>query len=591
MTKKKRWLIISILIALAVTIGIVATVVLVNLAGTKQNKHLTDKDFEQLEYVNETLSEIRNNSDYASMDEDGQMQVMLEAIRGLAKSGKINKKSIHVNYEKHYITYQYKCGVLGSESFGGYGKNKFAEGGSHNNTSNSGLEREFYYSDSGSRAEAIILNEVHKTGDDYVKFLTYNKDNAETWTKLGVNTVVDSDVTLDDFANLKGYDMVCIYTHGIAEEFPIQNGTNETIINFTTLFLEQRQTDELNRKYADDLSNYGIITHNGQYSVTPIFFSSHYGSGGLKGRIFFIGACSLMGHDEIDSEAWTTALIENNGVKAFAGFHDTVDGTYSTKFGYCFLTDLIMGKNAKTSFDSAKSQVGNTEAEFLDKVGIDSKDSKAYPLFRGDENARLNLKALPTPTPEPTPTHAPSLNSKVIVEDAYRKEYDYYDSKLVDHYPRIKIAGVNTDAINKKMARELKSNIKKTGENQYEGEAVDYKYYIGEHIVSIRASLNKLEFEHFACKVYNISIATGKEVSSKELLKEYGMTEKSFLNAVKKQYRKFGAGVDHASEARVPPHITVISKPPIPYSKDIKESPNHQMCDLQTCLHPPKDVR
>jgi hypothetical protein len=63
------------------------------------------------------------------------------------------------------------------------------------------------------------------------------------------------------------------------------------------------------------------------------------------------------------------------------------------------------------------------------------------------------------------------------------------------------------------------------------------------------ATLEECEFEWFECKVYNISIATGKEVSYKKVLSEYGISEKKFLEAVKNQYRNFGAGVDHASEA------------------------------------------
>ena len=349
---------------------------------------------------------------------------------------------------------------------------------------------------------------------------------------------------------------------------------------FTTMKLEQKVNDKDNRNYAKDLKAANIVTHSGCYAVAPGFIKSHYSAGELKGKIFYIATCMLMGVGDNDSELWTECLVNHAGVSAFVGYHNEIKLNYGVNGSIHFMAKIIEGENAQTAYDEIISKLGRTDGD------DDSTSSGAgYPVLRGDGNAVIKWKedpkpdqsdkteqtsaATPSPTPPsssaPSPTPAPesqpeqtsvpteapepTTDSKVTVEDAHREEYDYYDGKLVNCYPKITIRDVDTSAINNKMARELTTRIKQTGENEYSGKAVKYKYYIGKNIVSIVATLEECEFEWFECKVYNISIATGKEVSYKKVLSEYGISEKKFLEAVKNQYRNFGAGVDHASEA------------------------------------------
>ena len=570
--KKKRILFIILWILLVVSFGVMSFLITYKLvAGNTQNS-LTDKDFNELDYVNEKLEELRNSRDYASMDKDEQMDAMLKAIRKLSKEGKINEKSLHINYENHYITYQYKCGVLGSESFDDNEYDEFVSGRSHNNYSYIEKANEYYYSGNGAKADAIILNEVHKT-KNAERFLEFNRNNADSWTSLGVNTVVDPDVTVDDLAHLQGYDLVQIYAHGGAEEFLIPGtlGTGRYYI-FTLLALEQKQTDELNRRYADDLKDKNLIIHNGDYCVSPLFFISHYRSGELSGSIFYIGSCMLMGKDGKESEAWTKALVDHAGVSALVGFYNSVDGDYSTVLGFHFFSDLIIGKNAKESLDDAKTEYGSTDTEFCKKFNRKDNGTTAYPVLRGDENASMNWKVRPTPTPvltptpipEPTPTPVPEeittttesiTNSKVIIEDARREEYDYYESKLVNRYPKITIKGVDTSAINKKMAKALTTKVKPLGDNMFDGKAANYEYYIGDHIVTILAYLDELSFEYRDYYVYNISIATGKEMSGSQVLKDAGLSDKKFFEIVKKRYKDFGAGVPNRPKSMVDKNV------------------------------------
>lgn len=167
--------------------------------------------------------------------------------------------------------------------------------------------------------------------------------------------------------------------------------------------------------------------------------------------------------------------------------------------------------------------------------------------------------ATPTPTPAPevtpTPTPAPDPDAKVIIEEARREEYDYYESKLVNRYPKITIKGVDTSAINKKMAKALTTKVKPLGDNMFDGKAANYEYYIGDHIVTILAYLDELSFEYRDYYVYNISIATGKEMSGSQVLKDAGLSDKKFFEIVKKRYKDFGAGVPNRPKSMVDKNV------------------------------------
>ena len=118
MSKKKRVLFIILWITLIVAIGTVSFMVSFRLVGGSTKKSLTDQDFKDLDYVNEKLEELRDSSDYAEMNKDEQMVFMLAEIKMLAKEGRLDARSIYADDENHYISYQYKCGVLGCEIIG-----------------------------------------------------------------------------------------------------------------------------------------------------------------------------------------------------------------------------------------------------------------------------------------------------------------------------------------------------------------------------------------------------------------------------------------------------------------------------------------
>ena len=143
---------------------------------------------------------------------------------------------------------------------------------------------------------------------------------------------------------------------------------------------------------------------------------------------------------------------------------------------------------------------------------------------------------VPTATEASETESSKSAEKPVIkVSDAFKKKFKHEGSKLVFKYPKVSISTVSTKAVNSK----IKKDMKKLN-NGYCWS--DYSYYIGKDIVSICVWYENGDGDSYNCIAYNVSIATGKLVDGKAVLKEYGVTEKKFWSLVKSTYKKFGAG-------------------------------------------------
>ncbi len=141
-----------------------------------------------------------------------------------------------------------------------------------------------------------------------------------------------------------------------------------------------------------------------------------------------------------------------------------------------------------------------------------------------------------TSMPSVTETSQAAEKPVIKVSDAYKKKFKYEGYKMVFKYPKISISTVSTKSVNDKIKKDMK-HYKNDGVTES-----DYSYYIGKDIVSICLWHEGGDGDTFDVHAYNVSIATGKLVDDKEVLKESGVSEKKFWSLVKSTYKKFGAG-------------------------------------------------
>ena len=123
----------------------------------------------------------------------------------------------------------------------------------------------------------------------------------------------------------------------------------------------------------------------------------------------------------------------------------------------------------------------------------------------------------------------------VKVTNAVNKKMTFYkeEGKVKVVIPKVSISGKNMNSVNSKIKKELLAKKK----------AVSYSYYKNDKIVSICVGIQGWKDTDQENVVYNISVATGKLISGKEVVKIYGTTDKKFFNMVKKDYKKADFGV------------------------------------------------
>lgn len=157
----------------------------------------------------------------------------------------------------------------------------------------------------------------------------------------------------------------------------------------------------------------------------------------------------------------------------------------------------------------------------------------------------VSIASMDKETFDITSTTTPADNGKekkseliIDVTDAVDRTFVYDGEKHSFKIPKITIAGVNTDEINKTIRTEIEKAY-------YEGENKEvfdskYQYFVNNNLVSVIVSNVDLfgsEFEYL--KVFNIDASTGKLITADEVVKLAGLTDGEFFGKVKDLYAKF----------------------------------------------------
>lgn len=517
------------------------------------NKGDIKKYHEEISEVCQSISNLKKSEDYVNKDVDAKTDMVLKEIKRLAKDKKIKSDSIYCDEKNHVITFEYSDGTLGCDIVGGFDKDTNFPGEPSEVIMN---DRVYPASGEGRKTNALILET--NTLDGFKKGFLKCREIAEKWSKAGINTKIDETVTLDDIANLKGYEFVYFHMHGFYGRYSLKS-----FDYLPCVCLTQMMDNELFVKYYDDLhanKAVGIATDDTVF-ITPYFFKTHYSSGSLSDTIFYFGTCQQMGANGSKKVFTLFEALGDLSVSACVAYYNSVLTLYDLELVDTFMGNLILGKTAKKSLEDAQADLGYYDVDWYNKnaLGPCSEHEKAYAMLLSAKNATLKWEGeasettIPTSeTPETTGTSESSSGeasnttsaAKVTVKvtDAVKKKVKYGDSKTYYRIPKVAISGKKMDSVNSKIKKELS---KAYSSDWYE---MGYQYYIDDKIVSIIVQIESTEVgTDFACKAYNISIETGKLISDGDVLKLYGTTKSKFFSSVKKCINKFGGGTKEAS--------------------------------------------
>lgn len=153
------------------------------------------------------------------------------------------------------------------------------------------------------------------------------------------------------------------------------------------------------------------------------------------------------------------------------------------------------------------------------------------------EPVETTAATTPAPTPETTPTPSPA--QKVKITDAVRKTYKASLIKYIYKIPEVTIEGKDMTEVNKKIRNEVVQTQKKNKKGMpknIKNFGTTYSYYNDGKVLSICiASYRKPEDMTYlpVYNVYNISISTGKLLTSSEFIEMQGLTDNEFFGLLK----------------------------------------------------------
>lgn len=348
---------------------------------------LTQTDAAQMAEADAAVDALVNSDTYADMDLDQRQQAAQEQLDDLAGEGLIQADSIYYDEENGMYSFSYTCGVLG-----GILLTDWEEEDDTLFQVPLEIPEELADNSLGQENDALPLGNaiIYYAFDDTVNSSRYPNYLVmqENWTKWGLNTTLDTSVTLQDLKQMDDYDICILSTHGAYYTYNT-GWLFKRLSTSPVLILREESSFWNDLRYGIDLLTHRVIKVNGFYCVTPGFFSAAYRGGKLNGNLVFSEACEFFGGSNQLDLSMSQALL-NGGAGAVVGFLNNVYTIYSRNMLWGTVNQLIMGKNILQAVDAAAATYGVDDISwYLSQGGTNPHRYAAIALVHGNDQAVL----------------------------------------------------------------------------------------------------------------------------------------------------------------------------------------------------------
>lgn len=367
-----------------------------NTVTIKYYMPLTDDIYTIMDDVDDEIDKLLDASDFAEKTDDEKLAMVTTLLNGLVEEDKILDNSIVVDQTNSIVSFQYPGKIYGGIMYGEFEEDSNGElsgtietditdeTGGDKEKKTSYPERNTYIpasayanavntQQSQEIGKALILNSFpgFETSSSAITFRTgFYETLKSEWDEAGLKTLLDTDVTVDDYKKLHNYNVVCVSTHGSI--YPVSESTA-----YPAICLNQPQSGENNKKYMAELKSQQVAKVNGSYWILPSFFTAQYGEGALEDTFVFSECCMAMGSDESGSNKQMANAFTGRGAKAYTGFYNSVLAVYSREFMKEYVNNLIGGRTSGEAYKAAVDKHGQNDGQ------------GAYPVHNGDINAVL----------------------------------------------------------------------------------------------------------------------------------------------------------------------------------------------------------
>lgn len=352
--------------------------------ATPAETELTQAQAAEMAQADAALDQLLDSGSYAAMTVDERQAAAQARLDQLAGEGLVQPGSIRYDEENGMLSFAYDCGVLGGVLLTDWEDEPFVD-----------LPLEM---PEGLPGPLDAENDVRPLGNAIVYYAFDDTVNStrypnyltmqEAWNGWGLSTTLDTDVTVADLRHMDDYDLCIISTHGAYYTYTT-GWLFKQVRTSPVLLLREESSFWDDLRYCFDLLTHRVIKVNGNYCITPDFFSAAYRGGQLNGTMVFSETCEFFGGNNILDLSMSNALLDA-GARAVVGFVNNVYAVYSRSMLWGTVNQLIMGKNILQAVDAAAATYGPDDIYwYLSQGGTQPHRYAAFALVHGDDTAVL----------------------------------------------------------------------------------------------------------------------------------------------------------------------------------------------------------
>jgi len=339
---------------------------------------LTASDVREMQQADDAVTALTDSTAFEQMSETERSEAAREQLDELVQQGLVKKGSIYTDEENGMVSFTYSCGALG-----GILLTDLEE--ENNNTIAFPSEQMEQLTDAAENkrvGSAVIYyafdNTVNSTRYPYYAYM------QSYWNSVGLQTDLNTTVTLSDLRRMGGYDLVVLSTHGAYYTYeygwPWKKTTTEPLI-----LLTEKSDFWSDLRYGFDLLSHKVIKINGMYAATGAFFRSAYRGSG----IVLSETCEFYGKNGHVDTSIRDALLAG-GAKAVAGYVNNVYSVYSRSMLWAMVNRMIEGETLEEAAEYAQEIYGTDDIIWYNSQGGRRPHAAAaYLILGGDRTVTL----------------------------------------------------------------------------------------------------------------------------------------------------------------------------------------------------------
>lgn len=346
---------------------------------------LTSEDAAQMQQTDDAVAALTDSDDFTAMSRTERLDAALERLEQLAAKGLVSARSILVDEENGMVSFTYSCGVQG-----GILVDDLDE---ENTAMNLSLLpsidlQEMSNAPRGNLGSAMIYYAFDNTvNSSRYPYYSYMKG---FWTAMGLNTRIDTTVTVSDLRRMDRYDLCILSAHGAYYTY-MTGWLFKQLRTAPIILLTEESSFSKDLYYGIDLLTHRIIKINGRYCVTPSFFKSTYRFGQLENTIVYSETCEFLGVDDAIDTSMANALLAG-GARAVVGYVNNVYTVYSRSMLWDTVNHLILGQPIEQAVAHAKDTYGENDLVwYTSQGGQRPHAAAAYTMLLGDASAQLTV--------------------------------------------------------------------------------------------------------------------------------------------------------------------------------------------------------